>query len=213
MAAKKIPGFTTHPDEWRIWRAMRSRCNPDLKQTKDTQKYIEKGITVCPKWDNPESGFQEFLKDMGPRPSKKHSIDRIDNSKGYFPDNCRWATPIQQARNTDSNRMVEFSGESLCVAAAAEKAKIGKSTLGYRLNHGWKTQEALETNVRQSRKLTYNGVTKTARAWAIELGIPVQTVYRRVKRGLPIEEILSLDRKTGKYCRQSGKFYGRGIKK
>ena len=78
---------------------MLQRCtNPNLKAY---AAYGGRGITVCPRWltgDGIRNGWTCFFKDMGPRPRGK-SIDRIDNAKGYAPDNCRWATPHEQAVN------------------------------------------------------------------------------------------------------------------
>lgn len=81
-------GTRTH----RIWKAMRSRCNnPNIPRYKD---YGGRGITVCKRWDK----FENFLADMGEAPDG-HSIDRINNNKGYSPSNCKWSTPTEQNRN------------------------------------------------------------------------------------------------------------------
>ena len=79
---------------YKTWKAMRERCYyPKHIQYKD---YGGRGITVCDRWLN---SFENFYSDMGDRPSKEHSIDRIDNSKGYSKENCRWASPTEQSRN------------------------------------------------------------------------------------------------------------------
>lgn len=75
------------------WRAMLSRCLN--KNHKDFQRWGAKGIRVCERWLE----FKNFLEDMGERPGKLFSIDRIDGTKGYFKDNCRWATTKQQCEN------------------------------------------------------------------------------------------------------------------
>lgn len=87
-ASKKIISIT-----YRSWTMMKNRClNPNSTQYK---WYGERGITVCKRWLN----FENFLKDMGERPDKSLSIDRIDNNKGYSKKNCRWATSMEQLLN------------------------------------------------------------------------------------------------------------------
>lgn len=84
---------TTYP-EYQIWSGMISRCyNPNSAAYRH---YGGRGITVCDSW---RSDFAAFYADMGDRPSLKHSIDRVDNNRGYSPDNCRWATPAEQSLN------------------------------------------------------------------------------------------------------------------
>jgi len=78
---------------WRSWQSMKSRCNN--KKLKSYKDYGGRGITFCTRWDK----FENFIADMGPRPSLNYSIDRIDNDGNYEPSNCRWATRQQQTRN------------------------------------------------------------------------------------------------------------------
>src|SRR5882672_2593482 len=80
--------------EWSCWRAMQDRCyNKNIEQY---LYYGERGITVCQRWIN---NFEDFLRDMGHRPTPNHSIDRINNDGNYEPSNCRWATKKEQIQN------------------------------------------------------------------------------------------------------------------
>ncbi len=80
--------------EYKSWAALKQRClNPDDAAFRH---YGERGIKVCERW---RDSFENFYADMGPRPSPKHSIDRINNDGNYEPGNCRWATASEQVKN------------------------------------------------------------------------------------------------------------------
>lgn len=84
----------SHLPEHSIWRDMKKRCNnPNANQYHD---YGGRGIKVCPEWIN---NFPQFLKDVGTRPTPRHTIDRINNDLGYSPGNCKWSTYREQAIN------------------------------------------------------------------------------------------------------------------
>lgn len=85
-------GYKTTP-EYRAWNNMISRCET---VTPGWKNYGGRGIKVCDRW---RSSYPAFLKDMGRRPSPKHSLDRIDNDGNYEPSNCRWATKAVQSLN------------------------------------------------------------------------------------------------------------------
>jgi len=109
--------------------------------------YGGRGITVCSRW---RKSFEAFQRDMGPRPSRRHSVDRINTDGNYEPGNCRWATPKEQARNMRSNRILTAFGKSLCVAAWAEETGIPVGVLRDRIGKlGWETERALSTPARR----------------------------------------------------------------
>mgnify|MGYP003661566611 FL=1 len=127
-------GLRYHPLYSR-WLMMWQRChNPKNNRYKD---YGEKGIFVCERWKD----FRNFLNDMG-EPSVGASIERKDNSKGYFPENCIWANQSVQMRNTKRTRIIEFNGKSQCVTDWAKEIGIQESSLRERLDK-WPLEKAL----------------------------------------------------------------------
>lgn len=114
------------PEYW-SWASMRGRClNP---KNPAYRNYGGRGITICDRWQR----FEHFLADMGPRPSRAHSIDRIDNNGSYEPGNCRWATADVQSNNRRSNRRITINGETKGVSQWARHLGIGASTANMRL--------------------------------------------------------------------------------
>lgn len=113
---------------YRTWASMKQRCSPTAKN-KSKRLYYDKGIRVCERW----MSFENFLADMGERPDGM-TIDRIDSSKDYEPNNCRWATPKEQGNNTDFNHIVEFKGKRQTISQWANDLGIKPNTLWYRLN-------------------------------------------------------------------------------
>lgn len=97
--------------EYSIWIAMRQRCNNP--KNKSYFYYGGRGISVCDRWNCAETGLPNFMEDMGPRPSKRHSIDRINNDGDYEPINCHWATLEQQRSNQRPRGEAKASAEKL----------------------------------------------------------------------------------------------------
>ncbi len=123
--------------EYQAFLRMKARC--ENKKDKAYKNYGGRGIKL-------EKGcqtFAEFLALVGPRPSPQHSIDRIDNDKGYAPGNLRWATTEQQGRNKRTNIFITFQGRTQCVAAWAEEIGMSRQALRKRLSNGWEIEKAL----------------------------------------------------------------------
>ena len=126
-------------DEYKIWSGIKKRCYN--VNSKAYFRYGGAGIVMCEEWKN---SFRAFFRDVGPRPSKKHSIDRYPNQKGnYEPGNVRWATAKQQCRNRSSNQVFEIDGVSRTLAEWCEIANVGIYRVMARLKLGWPIQTAL----------------------------------------------------------------------
>lgn len=110
--------------EYQVWRNMKLRCSTPSAQ--GYEHYGGRGIKVCTKW---ASSFEAFIADMGLKPSRVHSIDRIDPDGDYTPENCKWSTKSEQARNT--RNALRFNGKHL--AQIAEETCAPYATLYYRL--------------------------------------------------------------------------------
>lgn len=127
-------GLRSKP-EYEVWRLMLRRCE-DPSFT-GYRYYGGRGITVCDRWRD----LHAFIEDMGPRPSKTHSIDRIDGNKGYEPGNCHWATKTEQCRNRSMTVWIERDGKKMTLKEAAEDAGLDPS-LVYARKHKGEPQDA-----------------------------------------------------------------------
>lgn len=121
---------------------IKERChNP---KSKSYHRYGGVGVTVCERWRN---SFDAFLEDMGPKPSPELSIDRIENSKGYEPGNCRWATDIEQANNQSRNIHLTWKGKTQTIAEWCRETGMKYCVLISRKNLGWSDEDALSRPV------------------------------------------------------------------
>lgn len=134
-------------DEHKIWCGIKKRCfNPKCDSY---PHYGGRGITMCKKWLD---SFQEFHNDVGDRPSKKHSLDRINNNGHYEPGNVRWATRVEQANNSRKCRMITANGVTQSASQWSRTTGISCGTILNRLNHGWTTERAISTPSIQSKE-------------------------------------------------------------
>lgn len=123
-------GESKKSPEYLIWGTMKARCHRPNAQ--GYYKYGARGITVCQEW---RDSYEAFLRDMGRRPSPKHSIDRIDNNQGYSPQNCRWATATQQMCNTRATKLSEEKAREIRERRAATGESYAKIGADYGVGH------------------------------------------------------------------------------
>lgn len=138
MARTKHGESITKTAEYNAWLSMKNRCY--RKGNKAYHVYGGRGIKVCSRW---RRNYSRFLEDMGRRPSAQHSLDRIDNDKGYSPENCRWATKREQNINKRDVRLLTIDGITKCVTEWSETSGIPKGSIFNRLRRGWPVKDAV----------------------------------------------------------------------
>ena len=138
-AQKKTKHGMARTKTYKSWHSMHQRCQGKGGH----ESYPNRNISVCQEWGL----FEKFFKDMGERPDGK-TLDRIDNSKGYYKENCRWATSKEQHNNKDRTRYVFVDGEKMPIMFACEKYGVGISCARHRLTKGMTDDEVFKTKVR-----------------------------------------------------------------
>lgn len=141
----KMTHGLSHTPTHNTWRGMVERCRNRNHQM--YRLYGGRGIKVCERWLT----FGNFLADMGEKPIGR-SLDRINNNGNYEPENCRWATRLEQARNASTNRLLTYNGKTQNVPEWAEEIGMLADTLHMRLHRGWPTDRALTTPLRKPRR-------------------------------------------------------------
>lgn len=172
-----------------IWLGIKQRCfNPKAKHY---LRYGGRGITVCNKWVN---SFESFVKDVGPRPTLEHSLDRYTDQNGnYEPGNTRWATKKEQSRNMSNNHLITHNNKTQCISAWAEELNMRPDVLQHRVyTLGWSWAKALDTSVKfqHSGIFTYKGESKPLKELSKAKGVPYKTVRDRINKGWTIERAL-----------------------
>jgi hypothetical protein len=175
---------------YEVWCGMLARCrNPNKKAFKH---YGGRGISVCERW---QSSFEAFLEDMGERPEGM-TIERIDNNGDYEPENCKWASPSEQARNKRSTVRITAEGRTQCLSDWAKEKGLNPTSITERLDRGWTEEEAVATPARppafsKIKYLTFQGKTQSVSEWSRETGIGHTTLFARLKRGWSVDLVLS----------------------
>lgn len=130
--------------EYRSWQSMKARCYN--KNHISYKNYGERGITVCGEW---LSSFETFLNDLGYKPDKTYTLERIDNSKNYTKDNCKWGTKTEQSTNRRCTRFLTLNGETLSISEWARKVGIHHMAIRKRIKYGWSEYDAVFTPVKK----------------------------------------------------------------
>jgi hypothetical protein len=164
---------------YKIYECMKTRCYNHNRKNYD--RYGGRGITVCDEWLNNYDAFCDWALSHGY--NDKLSIDRINNDGNYEPDNCRWATNMEQARNKSNNIWIEKDGIRQTAKDWCNQLGISYTTFINRLRRGWDYERALNTPIKKQKgpiMLTYNGKTQSIFAWAKELNIDRGTLQHRI---------------------------------
>lgn len=164
----------TRTPEYISWQDMRGRCKDSFNDS--YSRYGGRGIKVCDRWNaNDGSGFTAFLEDMGRKPGRGYTLDRIDPDGDYSPENCRWASPKEQAMNKKSTIVVEWNGEKDSLTGWAKRLNMVVPAVKYNYEHGL----PLGTRRRPLRNKKYNG--KSLKEWAVELDVRYEALLRFVR--------------------------------
>jgi hypothetical protein len=148
--------------EYRSWASALTRCRN--VNNRSFPRYGGRGIKVCPQW-NPQQGgsYEQFLADMGRRPTPRHTLERKDNNGPYAPWNCVWATKKEQASNRRSGVMVELDGETITLTEAARRRGVKMQTAHKRLRDGRSLEEALSHGRLPKRRRSLDALVREIR--------------------------------------------------
>lgn len=171
------------------WRAMKHRCY--VESGSAYARYGARGIRVCRRWQN---NFRSFLSDMGPCPTREHSLDRIDNDKGYSRSNCRWVLKSEQSRNRRCVTSVTWNGTTNNLTEWSRLTGISRRTLTNRFAIGLRPPDLFGPIQHQSARrncvlVSWGGKTLCLAEWAREIGIGRTTLHARHQKGLQPPEL------------------------
>lgn len=176
--------------EYSVWAGMLARCTNT--KTQSYKNYGGRNITVSEEWKQ----FDNFYNDMGERPFKDAQIDRIDNDKGYSRENCRWATPKENARNTRRTKKVYYNGEERKLIDIIGEMELSKPTVLKRLYLGWPVEKAIEEPVSKWTKndtviVFFRGKNRKLVELCKEFSISYNAVHKRIhNRGWDTEKAI-----------------------
>ena len=170
--------------EYHVWKGMKARCYN--KNEPAYPDYGGRGITMCEEW---KESFEAFYSDMGPRPSNERSIDRKDNNLGYYKENCRWATQLEQVNNRRNNLFYEHEGLTRTLGEWCRHLGLKYVTVYDRIaNYGWEFGEAIQPI--ESKEISFEDETKILQDWCELFDLPKGKTYLRILRGELLENIV-----------------------
>lgn len=172
--------------EYATWNRMWSRCtNPIVARY---PLYGGRGISVCDRWKS----FENFYKDMGPKPSPKHSLGRVDNNGNYEPSNCQWECASDQANNTSQNVFIEWKGQKKTLAQWSKEKEIPYSRIVQRYRSGMDAEKIFDVCAEglQKKYIDIDGVNLMVTEWMRAAKIPTSSYYQLIKKGMKPKEII-----------------------
>lgn len=181
-ARNSTHGFANTP-EYGVWCRIKNRCYN--KNEKSYSDYGARGITMCREW---KESFEAFYRDMGSRPSHEYTIERRDNYKGYFKENCIWTTRKEQANNRRTNVCYELSGKSQTLRQWCEELDLKYITVYHRLKRGIKFEDAIQFI--EYKAITFDETTLSLTEWCDLLNLKYAEVYLRLLRGESFPDIV-----------------------
>ena len=180
-------GSKLTPRLYSIWRGINKRVRFDA--SKKRERYRKRGM--CEEWHF-FVPFRDWALSHGYADGL--TIDRIDNDKGYSPENCQWLTMAENLRKDQKGKWkttVTYKGETRLLRELCEEMGIAVTVVWSRMGMGWSLEEALETPLQRIHGMTYKGKTKSLREWAEQYKLPETTLYARLKRGWSIKDALT----------------------
>lgn len=171
-------------EEYHVWSGIKNRCYN--KNEKSYPDYGGRGVTMCDEW---KDSFETFYRDMGSRPSHKHTIERRENDKGYTKENCVWATRKEQANNRRNNLYYELNGESKTLQEWCDELCIKYMTVYARLKRGMTFEEAIQFV--DYTAITFDGATMSLKNWCELLNLNYSETYLKLLRGTLFSDIAS----------------------
>lgn len=141
-----------------LWSSMLTRCYN--KNSAHYNSYGGRGIKVCDRWQPGNLGFEHFVNDMGARPSKMYTLDRINNDGDYCPENCRWATITQQANNKQKSVIIYYAGKRVYLKKLCQILGLNYSRVAHQIQKGFDINTIISNNGADFRRKGFKGNTE-----------------------------------------------------